>query len=192
MRKQYTQQDGLTLLVALLTISILLAISASLLNITLKQYRLSGIARSSETAFQAANAGAECLQYYDKATGVAGTFDVPGDGTEQASRPQITCFGQTVSASMTDDDSDGLMKSGEEQHFQFEWGGAEAVCTDVSMYKFYDEDASAPMVVNGQVVRNVGCPQGTVCTVIKARGYNTSCSGLSNNRTVERELTYVY
>lgn len=191
MRRQI-QQDGLTLLVALLTISILLAISASLLNITLKQYQLSGIARASEVAFQAANAGAECLQYYDKANGVAGTFDVPGDDTEQATRPQVTCFGQTVSASMVDDDSDGLMKSGEEQHFQFEWGTGETVCTDASIYKFYNEGGSVPMVINGNTVRNVGCPEGTVCTVIKSRGYNTSCGNLTNVRTVERELTYVY
>ncbi len=78
--KRHIQRDGLALLITMLLMSVLLGISTSLLNVTLKQYQLSGIARSSEIAFHAANAGIECLSYHDLALAVAGVskFDVPG------------------------------------------------------------------------------------------------------------------
>lgn len=187
---RHTAQRGLTLLVTLLLMSVLLTITASLLNITLKQFQISGIARESEMAFEAADAGIDCVLYHDLSVAGGGTFNVPGDGTEQSSRPQMTCMGATANADDTlDDNTNGQMKSGEEQRFQFDWG-TPSLCTKVSVYKFYS--TSADVDINNVEGVTKTCQQNFVCTIVVSHGYNNSCGNLSNLRTVERKLVQVY
>jgi hypothetical protein len=184
-RSQLRSQSGIALLVTLLVTSVLMGISATLLNVSLKQYRLAGIAESSEMAFQAAQAGLECALYHDLALDPS-PFSVPGNGTDQSAAASITCMGTT-------DSSNGAAGSTEEQLFEFTWGDAtEPVCTSVSVYKFYSDTATVPVVIGGAPPLRSPCPAGGVCTVIKSRGYNTSCANRTNTRTVERELTQVY
>lgn len=190
------KQEGITLLITLLLMGVLLGVSSSLLNITLKQFQLSGIAFASEVAFQAANAGMECILYYDFPKTGAGEFDVPTDGTEQGTRPEIACMDQpAVQALDNDDNANGRMKSGEEQNFQFSWGTSGfQVCSDISVYKFSDETSNVPVVVDGVDMRGgVPCPADSVCTVVQSRGYNVACSDIESGlRVVEREYTQVY
>lgn len=184
-------QDGLTLLITLLLMSVLLGISASILNVTLRQYQLSGIARASEMAFQAAQAGTECAMYVDIQND---RFDIDEGGTPRPPT-SLSCFGQPAENDLANG-VDGVT-SGEEQRFRFEWSG---VCTEVSVYKFSrtgvgnSEMAGVLGVTPGP---NTKCPEGDAsspieCTVIKSRGYNTTCGNLSNPRTVEREITQRY
>ncbi len=183
-------QSGIALLVTLLLMSVLLGISASLLNITLKQYQLSGIALASEMAFQAANAGMECALYNDLPKTGTSPFDVNGDGTSRAAiqtAPGLGCMGVTSGdlASIIDNS----VVSGEEQLFRFTWGSPQ-VCSEVSMYKYYSTTGPVNFSVNGT---NKTCDQGSVCTVVQARGYNVSCAEVSTGgRVVEREYTQVY
>ncbi len=189
--RRHIQRDGLALLITMLLMSVLLGISTSLLNVTLKQYQLSGIARSSEIAFHAANAGIECLSYHDLALAVAGVskFDVPGiAGNTLPEVVSISCMDNKVSADI-EPSNNGTITSGEEQRFQFEWGSP-AVCTDVSIYKYHDDSAAVDVDPGGEFFRQ--CPMGSTCTVIRSRGYNAGCGSLANPRTVERELTQVY
>lgn len=197
-----SNERGITLLITLLLMGVLLGISASLLNITLKQYQLAGIALSSETAFQAANAGLECILYHDFLE-AGSPFEVPGDGiTEQTSGASVSCMG---SGNVSNSVGDGRAASGEEQRFQFDWGN---ICSEVSVYKFAD-DAPVDVIVNGRNMRpdlvdngtgtlppdGIGdpCPAGSVCTVVQARGYNVPCNNIDTNpRVVEREYTQVY
>lgn len=211
-----TNQDGITLLVTLLLMGVLLGVSASLLNLTLKQFQLSSIAYDSERAFQAASAGIECALYHDFPKPSVGNspFTVPGNGIEQpgppASPPMISCMG---SASIGSDDnsnlpwytdpdtSNGLAISGGEQRFQFSWGNP-AVCTEFSVYKFYSLTSSVDMWVNtinmnidrdGDPATVEPCPQGSECTIIQSRGYNVACADIaSGGRVVEREYTRIY
>jgi hypothetical protein len=172
-------ERGMTLLITLLLMGVLLGVSASLLNITLKQFQFAGIASESEVAFQAANAGIECAQYRDQ---VDNKFDVPGNGTGQAIQA-VSCMGVGGTGN-------GTAQSGIEQRFQFSWGG---LCTEVSVYKFYNTSGSAPMVVNGTTLKAGGCPQGSECTYVQSRGYNVICSQLQTTaRVVEREYTILY
>ena len=207
MRTQHNQ-DGITLLVTLLLMGVLLGVSTSLLNVTLKQYQLSGVAVSSEIAFQAANAGMECALYNDFLgfgnPNPNSVFDVPNDeDEEQATQPSITCMEQLADAQTIDiidtslaDPGNGMMASGEEQRFEFDWGSDPVVCTMVSIYKFA---STTQVTVNGQDMRNKNnsalneCPVGAECTVIQSRGYNVSCGDIGGgNRVVEREYTQVY
>lgn len=206
-----TNQDGITLLVTLLLMGIFLGISASLLNITLKQFQLSGITAASEIAFQAANAGMECVLYYDKKTD-GSEFSVPDDETEQAAAdaPSIKCMDNpgnvssddSTNGSYTDpNEGNGRAVSGGEQKFQFDWGEPE-VCSEVSIYKFSDADEDLDILVygvdmrpdrNGSPAGSGDCEAGAVCTVVQARGYNVPCDEIDDGgRVVEREYTQVY
>lgn len=200
-------QDGITLLVTLLLMGVLMSVGASLLNITLMQYQLSNIALSSEMAFQAANAGVECALYKDlpkdQVTNPS-PFEVPGDGSQQATQPQITCMGNVTS--LSDDSSNGAYVdldttngksiNGGEQNFRFDWGiNGSPVCTDVSVYKFYSTSGVVPILVGGIPMRpsDLNCIQGETCTVIQSRGYNVACGQITTGaKVVEREFTQVY
>lgn len=59
------QKRGFTLLFSALAASLLLAISLSIITISIKESQLSGIARESQYAFYAADAGVECALYWD-------------------------------------------------------------------------------------------------------------------------------
>lgn len=190
MRKKKTNQDGITLLITLLLMGVLMAVSTSLLNITLKQYQLSGISLASETAFQASSAGMECALYNDW---VNNEFQI------DTPRDSATCFnGVSTNDIGVDTNGNGTANSGEEQRFQFSWGSPE-ICTEISVYKFYDATTTVDVSVDGVLFRTnaVGasdpCPAGSVCTVIQSRGYNVACAQISSGkRVVEREYTQVY
>ncbi len=192
MRKISTQQDGITLLITLLVMGVLLAISASILSITLKQYQLAGIANASEIAFQAAGAGMECILYHDLPTVGESPFAILGDGSTVPEESSISCM--NVASGDIESSNNGTVVSGEEQKFLFSWGSPE-VCSEVSVYKFFNESAVVPVVINGKNMRPIDgpCPAGSVCTVVQARGYNVACSSINTSaRVVEREYTQVY
>ena len=189
MRIKKTHQDGITLLITLLLMGVLMAVSTSLLNITLKQYQLSGISLASETAFQASSAGMECALYNDW---MKKHFDI-------GPRNAISCFNNIVS---NDLGGSGDADSGKEQRFQFSWKiqpDSPDVCSEISVYKFYDATTTVDVSVDGVLFRTNAagesdpCPAGSVCTVIQSRGYNVACAQISSGkRVVEREYTQVY
>jgi len=164
---------GFTVLIAVLVATIVLAIGLAILDITLKQVKLAGIAEQSERAFHAAQAGYECARYYDLQNG---TFDIPNSGGT------VTCFGSDEDFSAAD--------SGDEQRVFWTWGAeGNKVCSDVSVYKFYSASGDADMDSAGVTSRD--CPEGFTCTVVRARGYNDEC-GVTSEDVVEREITVVY
>lgn len=65
MSKLRTDKAGFTLLFAGLTASLILAISLSILSISIKESQLSGVAKESQLAFYAADTGVECVLYWD-------------------------------------------------------------------------------------------------------------------------------
>lgn len=200
MRHFRSSQDGITLLITLLVMGLILAISSSLLNITLKQYQIAGIAKSSETAFHAANAGIECALYWDQNET---SSNVPRNSFRLETNPAgstISCFGAPNSHTSPTPVNEAA--SGVAQNFRYSWeirSEYDELCTEISVFKFNnassDEDMSVADVGNlgvGSGSNDRDCPQGITCTVIQSRGYNSSCSNLSGNRTVERELILVY
>jgi hypothetical protein len=181
--RMHTSEDGLTLLITLLLMGVLLAVTASLVNITLKQYQFSGISYDSEVAFQSANAGMECVLYNDWE---AGEFNL------SERRGRISCFNSVSSADLAGAPG-GSVSSGDERRYQFEWG-TPVICTDVSIYKFYNAAVDIEMVVDGIAIRKgQPCRAGTTCTFIQARGYNVSCEDIGESpRVVEREYSVLY
>ncbi|TSC61796.1 MAG: hypothetical protein G01um101448_648 [Parcubacteria group bacterium Gr01-1014_48] len=82
------ENGGFTLLFSALTASLLLAISLSIITISIKESQLSGVARESQYAFYAADAGVECALYWDL---------VHDKFNPSMPASAITCNGQTVS-----------------------------------------------------------------------------------------------
>jgi hypothetical protein len=178
-----SRRRGFTLFIAIVTAAIVIAIALALLDVTRKQVKLAGIAYQSEIAFQAANAGLECVRFYDVSQSHGGRFDVPSDGSTGAlASPE--CFGNEP------DEKGGTAKSGSAQWYEWTWADGTR-CTDVSVYKFYDASDPEPVVIDGRTVRS-DCPAGVECTVIKARGYNGACNAVGVEGSIERELTAVY
>lgn len=133
-------------------------------------------------AFQAANAGMECALYHDFLDYNSGTSKFDVGGPRIASLP---CFNNSYNTGAS-----GNIASGEEQSFEFTWGDP-LVCTKISVYKFFDSSTIVSMA--SVVGKTRDCPAGSVCTVIKSRGYNTDCNLIKNNpRVVERELIQIY
>jgi len=94
-------EGGFTLLFAAFTSSLLLAISLSILNISLKESQLTGIARESQFAFYAADAGVECALYWDDPLRDAFNID--------AATSIITCAGSVFSVGDSTGVSEFLM-----------------------------------------------------------------------------------
>src|SRR3989344_8655730 len=100
---QWKERCGFTVLYAVLVSSLLLAIGASIYNISLKDIILTGSAGDSQRAIYAADAAVECAFYWDffEVNGVQASAFLPPPTTTD-----ITCAG--VLHTITNDaDTDG-------------------------------------------------------------------------------------
>lgn len=182
---------GFTLLIAILVIGIILAIGLSILNITLKEYILSNVARESVIALNAADAGMECVLYWDRSAPPNGNkFDVVGESTAPPAGTTFTCMGRPRSTTGA--------ASADVQKFQFSWGTPE-VCARVTVTKYYDASNTVNMGGGPPSCPAGGCicPKGVECTRTVSLGYNKACPAgftdpFADSRTVERGLRALY
>jgi len=165
-------ERGFTLLLSVLVIGVILSIGLAILNITLKEFILSGYARESYVSLNAADAGMECVLYWDTSSN-GGAFD---DG---AGATSVDCM----------DDSElvnGVAVGGIATHeLEFEWGSP-AVCAQMTVIKYFSDSEILDMG-DGRT-----CPIGYECTDVISRGYNRACDELESDRTVERALRARY
>lgn len=82
---RFSINGGFTLLLAVLFVSAFLALSLGLSNLIIGQIQLSGTGRDSQSAFFAADSGAECAVYWDRSSG---SFSTSSPST-------ITCAGES-------------------------------------------------------------------------------------------------
>ena len=165
------QKKGFTLLVSLLLSGILVAISISIFNITLKHLALSTSSRESLYAYYASYAGYECALYWDLKPACGSMFATStAEGTCPLPR-QITCSGKTIPpGSPTDPPS--IIGNTEGDQFtptgQFRLNFLPQGCADILIYKYSD-------LVTGKLK-----------TKIESRGYN-NCDA-TDPRRVERGI----
>lgn len=166
------EEGGFTLLLAILVISIILSIGLAIVNVTVREYLISGMGRESEIAFYAADGGMECATYWDtRADGGSFAF-----GAEDAS---VTCMGTNLAVDTTS--SGGTLRT---SLFEIDWGPEdEGLCARVAVRKYYDPSDSIVMQSGAT------CAQGRICTELESRGYNTSCNTIETaGRVAERAL----
>jgi Tfp pilus assembly protein PilX len=179
---------GFALLLALIVSSVVLAIGASILSISINQVNLSSTARESEFAFQAAHAGIDCLWYWR-----GEESDLYTATNVAESNPVINCFGGNpiTSSKVRIQQTAGV---GNTDLFSnvFEWGDP-LRCTAVTMYVMnaYGGDLTTRFANKG--IGNDGvktCLSGNICTVIVSDGYNRSCGEIYTSIfSVQREIT---
>lgn len=192
------KESGFALLITLIVVGVVLSVGLTILDLSVKQVRLSANAKESEVAFHAANAGMECARYWRKEE---------AEKMETGQSFTATCFGTSVGASpntspdpvptLSTPSSDGDAFLYE---YEFNWSTTDPRCTQVTALV-----ASSSIIGAGTTVDNVDqlidgypdaygtdmdCGAGSRCTVISVRGYNKPCpaSGTFGYGTVQREV----
>ena len=186
---------GFALLLAIVIISIVLAIGLSILNITLKQLTLSSTVRDSETAIHVAQSALECIRFYRKAP-VTGDEFLDG-GTIL---PSISCSSIATLVAAGSSASTPISITGGTVYkyvYQFDWelgtaGIADDACSETSLYHIDASINTGPASYNfiNEGIDNITCTSGRMCTVIFSRGFNRQCSDIVSIRTVQREMTF--
>jgi type II secretory pathway pseudopilin PulG len=199
-------QSGFALLVSLIVVSVVVSIGLALLDVTIKQLRLSSNSTDSEIAFHAANAGIECSQYWRRK--LADTIEgdqfalptaVPPGGSIAGS---LNCFGVNDDNSEYATISVPISGAGDAVLYQYEfsWAGGNR-CSEVDMLVVTTDvfgtidaqidysDISAIGVLPGYPTgQDLNCQIGSFCTVISSKGYNKSCAQKNSFGTVQREV----
>ncbi len=186
------RQKGFALLVTLITVSAVLAISLSLIELSLKQLDLAVDARDGEVSFQAANAGLECAQRIRRVA--SSTLEVGNDTV-------FRCFGSASSVSKLS--SLGLSTAnvpGQGNIYRYrtdiEWGSGSAIrCSEIDMIVMMSNiDAATGVRITNMntfhhsLSASKTCPPGGRCTVAVSRGYNSACSNKNTVGVLRREV----
>ncbi len=202
------KNSGFALLMTLLVVSVIITVGLTILDVTIKQVRLSANAKDSETAFHAANAGLECAQYQRRVQSIA---------MENSATPSITghCFAQPlreINTSGTTITRQAVVVSGagaraDRYSYQVSWGsGTEAKCSQIDTVIISAGAVTASVaagamtaIIPGYTGGGKTCPPGGVCTVLAIRGFNRPCLTTTTGPgsvfpagTVQREVLLEY
>jgi hypothetical protein len=180
--------SGFALLITLVIISVVISIGITLIDLTIKQLRLANSSKDSESAFHAANAGAECIRYWRIASSTAfeSVVGVP------VSVP-VTCFGEVATSSVPTNLGTGVHR----HDLEITWGPSNARrCSEVIMLTL----SSDPSAVSSTTLNNIQnqipgyptnykeCGPGGRCSIISVRGYNRSCALKNELGSIQREV----
>ena len=178
-------ESGFALLMTLIVVTVVISIGLSVLDLSIKQVRLSTNARDSEIAFHAANAGMECARFWRRSG---------SDEMESGQSFAINCFSSTVNSIPVEvsNTSDGEVYR---YDYAVSWGEFAPRCSQITTLV-----ASSSVLGSGLVIPNMNalvpgypsdtkdCEAGERCTVISVRGYNKACANVSQYGTVQREV----
>ncbi len=178
--------QGFALLMSIIIVGVVISIGLTVLDLTLKQLRLSTNSKDSETAFHAANAGLECARYYREEE-----RESIEDGDDDIA---MNCFGVSMTANRT-----GITVANGEAHLystEATWGsGSTQRCSQIKTLIFVSETTATTTINNMQnwipcypYGDRKDCEPGGRCAVISSQGYSRSCSNLSLPGTVQREV----
>jgi len=165
-------------------VSVVVSVGLTVLDLTMKQMRLSTNSKESEIAFHAANASLECARYLR-------IFQ--SDDMEAGTPVPMTCFG--VSAGNVTPTS---IVAGHAYLYSpsgFTWGTAPTQrCSLMKVLVIVSDSAATTTVSNMKTImpgypdNDKYCEPGGRCTVISALGYSSTCSNVGTMGTVEREV----
>ncbi len=118
-----SKKQGFALLMALIVVSVVISIGLSVLDLTLKQVRLSTNSKDSEIVFHAANAGLECARYWLNKR----YFDIENGvpiGSGSPVIPPPTCFGRNTNDPVDIDSYSLAFGDAYRYQMDFTWGPA--------------------------------------------------------------------
>lgn len=189
--KSAPTQPGFALLMTIVVVSVVIAIGLTVLDLSVKQVRLSTNAKDSEIAFHAANGGIECAQYWRRAS---------SSQMERGQSISPRCFNTNVGVNTVSQITSGVSGDGAvyQYRYEFTWGTPDTRCTQINTVV-----ASSTILGSGLTIDNATlvallpgypetgnkrCNPGEQCTLISVRGYNRDCSAVSGFGTVQREV----
>lgn len=186
------KQKGFALLMSLIVVSVVISVGLTILELTLKQVRLSTNSKESEMAFHAANAGLECAQFWQADDANSATPEMETGGIIS---PE--CFGFSVGGISGTDASTivGVSVSNATAYqyvFQVPWGTR---CSKINIIAI-NSVLSATGTVSGMETLIPGyaygntkeCESGARCSVMSVQGYSRACSEIGSSGTVQREV----
>jgi len=189
-----TAESGIALLMTLIVVGVLTSVGLSILDLSLKQVRLSTNAKESEKAFHAANAGMECARYIRRIA--SSTMESGGDITADLDCFNGTLGGNTVSqvpAAQITGDGDVY-----QYQYEFTWGPSSDRCTQINTLVAYSSPLGTGVDIAASDVQgylpgypsgtNLVCDPGARCTAISVQGYNKPCATVGGYGTVQREV----
>ncbi len=180
-----TSQNGFALLMSLIVVSVVISIGLSVLDLSLKQLRLSTNSKDSESAFHAAGAGLGCARHYR-------TIDSADMETGAVS--SVSCFSTTLTPSVTSlSVTDGAAYL---YDMEATWGALSSQrCSQMKTLVFVSATTSTTTVTGMETLipgypygDTKSCEPGARCTVISVRGYSKACSAITLSGTVQREV----
>lgn len=190
-KKNKSNKKGFTLLFSILVSIMVLAVGASIINISLKQVILSSSGRESQYAFYAANTGIECALFWDlnglflenNSTSIQYVFPPPGENNLRITNTEgIQCAGRNITDSWDIANPNRTVFKITISSDIIDVGKVE-YCAEVIV-----EKEISPNINNGS---NENSDQGSVITTITSKGYNT-CDIKNDKRAVERGLVLQY
>jgi Tfp pilus assembly protein PilX len=197
MRKENTSQSGFALLMTLIVVTVIISIGLTLLDLSVKQIRLSTNAKDSEIAFHAAYAGMECARY---------VMRMNADSMGQGAVITPSCFsGSVTSNTVRVIPQSQITGNGVAYLYNYSitWED-NAHCSQVTALVASSTTAGGGMTIsgvgNGSSALVPGypsgdtktCGEGQQCSIISARGYNKPCNNdgtaPSSYGVVQREV----
>lgn len=185
---QQKNEKGFALLMTLIVVGVLISIGLAVLDLSIKQVRLSTNAKESETAFHAANAGVECARYIRR---IASTT------MEAGSNISPVCFSASPDTNNHSQMITGVSGNGTAYlyKYSFSWG-TKPRCSKVSTIVMVADPAGAGLTISNMSSWLEGypggetktCAAGERCTILASHGYNRLCSSASGYGSVEREV----
>lgn len=184
-----SRNQGMALILTLITVSAIITITVSMIGLSLQQLQLSVDSRDSERAFHAASAGLECAQFTRNEQADAFVSYDSSDGNIT-----LDCMGETRNSAGTPNSS--YSGGGDIYDFSYQIeptlsGRDTCIQIDISVMQSPD---SSDMTHNfGGQTGVVTCEQSSVCTVAASRGYNQPCGGSTpGSYEILRELNAIF
>ena len=187
---------GIALLMTMMVLSVVLAVTLAIVELTLKQLSLSVDSRDSEIAFHAANAGLECARYTRRSAST--TFE------RGANSVPFNCFATTTpllkkvatTSLGVATISNGAIGDIHRYKTNISWGSNR--CSAIDMITMIVSTSSPSNLIMvplpgeflfpGYVASQKSCAPGGVCTIASVAGYNVTCGSIANDGVLKREV----
>ncbi len=185
-----SKKQGFALLMALIVVSVVISIGLSVLELTLKQVRLSTNSKDSEIVFHATNAGLECARYW-----LNKRYSDIESGIPIAPLP--TCFGQDTYGPVVITSYSPADGSAYKYDMAYTWGASNDRCSKMTILTLVSTPSATTTVNNmtniipaypGGAANKKDCGPSGRCSVISIQGFNRACSMLDSPGTLQREV----
>lgn len=185
-----SSQSGFALLMTLIVVSVIVSIGLTVLDLSLKQVRLSTNAKESEIAFHAANAGMECARYWRR---------VASSTMETGGSFMPNCFSGTVTRAVPfpEQITTGVVGDGEVFRYSYAitWTTGNH-CSQITTLVASSTTGGAGLTISNMPTLVTGYPDGNTktcaagerCTVLSVRGFNRPCTSMTGYGVVQREV----